>query len=135
MHVYAEAEATPAHKIENDFAVSDNIQTMNITRSRKNRYYILTIKQDITVDVDISPLAAAMQRLTAKKKYHIALKFSEKSYLSTRVISPILKYALLLRDHGGALALIAPNAEIKETMKCIGLDCLVRIFASRDNIM
>jgi anti-anti-sigma factor len=77
------------------------------------------------IDHRLSALAAARQAF-------ILLDLSQVSFLASIGIRALLTNARLLRQHGGKMALLKPQALVEEVLKVTGIDSIIPIFHDLD---
>jgi len=107
---------------------------VEIITSRKNGYEILRIQEDLSAKSDLSLVKAKIREYLSRGKVNLALAFTAKSYFHTQTISVLVQCIEMVHKRGGLLGIINPNEEIRDILRTINLDKLVRIFASEDSI-
>jgi anti-anti-sigma factor len=108
---------------------------VNITVEKKEIFHIVRMNDRLTVDTDIKKLIAVVEGLLGKGYTKIVLNFTPDSYLCTRSISAILQCNNLVGKHGGVLGILQPGPEIRDSLETTGIDSLIRIFESVENIL
>jgi len=107
---------------------------VEIITSRKNGYEILRIQEDLSAKSDLSLVKAKIREYLSRGKVNLALAFTADSYFHTQTISVLVQCIEMVHKQGGLLGIINPNEEIRDILRTINLDKLVRIFASEDSI-
>ena len=107
---------------------------MEIETINQNSYIVLQIKEDLSPKSDLTVLKDQIKAYLDSGSIKIALSFTEKSYFHTQTISALVQCVEYVNEKGGKLAIINPNAEIRDVLDTISLDKLVDVFPSIESI-
>jgi anti-anti-sigma factor len=102
-------------------------KAMRIDATSANGYRVLAIAEDLGLNSDLAQLRAAIDECLATGLVRIALRFTPKSFLSTRAIAVLVQCVERVNDHAGRLALLQPNADIRHCLQITRLDELFEV--------
>ncbi len=100
----------------------------------RNGLLVFRIDEDLTVYSKFEKLSTLVKQALQQGKANIVFIFTPTSYLNTRLISNLVHYWNLAREHGGSLGLVRPNQDILDVLSTIGLLELMTVYASEEDI-
>ncbi|MBD3392534.1 MAG: STAS domain-containing protein [Chitinivibrionales bacterium] len=107
---------------------------MNIKRYRKCDYFALRVTEDLGIRSDLSALKDAVVEYLEKGITRIAVSFTPHSFLNSEAVAVCVQCVEMVRDKGGTLGIIRPNAQILDILKITGLEDLVQVFDSEEEL-
>ena len=105
---------------------------MLIERETKGGYRVLRVNEDLGLESDLSPLKTEIDTLVAEGTTSIAVRFTPGSFLYSHNVGVLVQCLEAVHEHGGALALVAPNDDIRSAVALIGFDTMVTIVPSEE---
>jgi anti-sigma B factor antagonist len=105
---------------------------MDIAGKVLNGYQVVQLVGKIDRLKDSIVLKSYVNTLIEKNQVNIALNLSEVTYLDSGALNVLIYSHNTLRKKGGTLALIEPNEYVKDVLEVVGLDKLVRIYATKE---
>jgi anti-anti-sigma factor len=107
---------------------------MKIVSTYRRGYQILKIDENLTLNSDITDLRTIVEDYVQKGPINIALEFTKDSYLYTKSIAVLVQCLETIQEHGGRMAVIAPNRDIVDVLETIGFINLVKIYGSEEDV-
>lgn len=107
---------------------------MKIESTYRRGYQILKIDENLTLSSDITDLRTIVEDYVQKGPINIALEFTKDSYLYTKSIAVLVQCLETIKEHGGGMAVIAPNRDIVDVLETIGFINLVKIYDSEEDV-
>jgi len=95
---------------------------------------IIRIKNDIGLKDDIGDLIGLVKEALQTGIANIALCFTQSSYFNTRSVSVLVQCHEILDEKGGHLSIVAPNPDLLDVLRTIGLECSIAVFESESAI-
>ena len=107
---------------------------MKIEISSKGYYQILRIQDEFSVISDLSELTYLIKGYIKQGKKHIALGFSNASYIYSGAVAVLMDCYKELTEDEGELCIIEPNKELKEIFSTLGIDKICKIYETEDDL-
>jgi anti-anti-sigma factor len=107
---------------------------MRIESTGRKDVLIFRIKDDLTIDSDLSEIVSMVKAAVENGQYNIVLSFTQESYLCTRSIAVITQCRQMLEEKRGTLGIVATNGDIRDLLETIGISSLVRIYGKEDEV-
>jgi len=105
---------------------------MNIAGRVQNGFQVVQLVGKIDRLKDSIVLKSYVNTLIEKNALNIALNLSEVTYLDSGALNVLIYSHNTLKKKGGTLVLIEPNEYVKDVLEVVGLDKLVRIYATKE---
>lgn len=105
---------------------------MRIDTSVYGCFQCITIEEDIRIIADLTDLKFLIEGYLSKQKKHIALSFSDASYIFSGAISVVIECYKKIREMDGELYIIESNDELISILKYLKIDSLIPIINKRD---
>ncbi len=100
----------------------------------KGKYQVVSIKEDVRLDTDISELNSIIRWLLERKTLNFAIRFTPTSFLGTRAVSHFITCLEMIVEKGGRLAVINPNKYIRNFVSAIDFDHDIKMFANEEEL-
>ena len=107
---------------------------MNIDVIDKKSYCLIRIKDDLLDETDMKPLKTEAQAQLDNGMINIAISFTRNSHIHSLTIAVLIQILGFVKEFGGKLAVVHPNAKILEILEVVGLEKLVATSTSEDSI-
>jgi len=107
---------------------------MQIEIYRKGAFQVLRLKEDIGLNTDMYDLKAVIEAQISQGIKHIAIAFSQESYLYTKSIAVLIACSELIKDVGGSLAIIEANRDIIDIFSVIDFDKLIKMYKTEEEL-
>jgi len=107
---------------------------MNIHIYPRGVYQILKIEEDLQVISDLSELRFLIEGYLKQGKRHIAVNFATASYIYSGAIAVLIDCFKKIKDGKGELAILEPKTEIKSIFSSLGIDRLIPVYDSDENL-
>jgi anti-anti-sigma factor len=108
---------------------------MKIHLYPKGVYQVLKIEEDVQVISDLSELRFLVEGYLRQGKRHLAVSFADASYIYSGALAVLIDCFKKIKDGKGDLCLIEPKTEIKQAFECLGLDRLMQVYDSEDQLL
>ena len=105
---------------------------MEIAGRTENDFQVVQLVGKIDRLKDSIVLKSYVNTLVDKNQTSIALNLSEVTYLDSGALNVLIYSHNTLKKKGGSLVLIEPNEYVKDVLEVVGLDKLVKIFATKE---
>jgi anti-anti-sigma factor len=96
-------------------------------------YRVLKISDKLVIS-QLEELRILIAGYVAQGETHIAVNFTDASYLYSGAIAALVSCYKLLSDKNGELCILEPKPEMMELLNQIGIDSLIKIYASENNL-
>ena len=100
----------------------------------KNEFHIIKIKDILNLTSKIDELEGIVNTLLEQNEIKIAINFAEESYLCSSSVAVLIRCWENIKDHGGILALINVNQDIRDFLNIIDFDSLIKICDSEEEL-
>jgi len=107
---------------------------MEIEKLEKNGYYLLRVKEDLKQETDMTPLKEIAQSAIKENNSNIAIAFTYDSNFFSCTIAILVQILGLVKEFGGRLSVIHPNADMLEMIRIVGLEKLIDMHTSEETI-
>ena len=108
---------------------------MKIDISQRGTYHIFRIEEDLNIVSDLSELRYLIQGYLHQKKCHIAVSFTNISYIYSGAIAVLVDCYKQVKKDNGELCIIEPHPEIISIFHFLKLDQIIPLYASIDDIV
>jgi len=108
--------------------------TMKIETRMHNGYAVLSFLEDVALTSDISDLRDMISQYLDRDVRKIAIRFTSQSYLSSKSVGILLQCVESIREAGGKMAVISPNADITDVLSTVYFSELVDSVSSLDEL-
>lgn len=96
----------------------------------KGHFHIINIKEALNLTSQIDELEKVVNALLEQNRTNIAIHFANESCLCSSSGTVLIHCWENIKDHGGTLALININQEIRDFLNIIDFDSLIKICKS-----
>jgi anti-anti-sigma regulatory factor len=103
-----------------------------LAKRKSGDYTVAEIVDTVTLSSDISGLYEFVERSLEQGARHIAVRFTEESFLYTPHIAVLVKCLESVREAGGSLAVVKPNRDVKDVLFLIDQERLIRMVDHED---
>lgn len=100
----------------------------------KDQFHIIKIKDVLNLTSKIDELEDKINTLLEQKKINIAIHFADESYLCSSSGAVLIRCWENIKDHGGLLALVNVNQDIRDFLNIIDFDSLIKICDSEEEL-
>jgi anti-anti-sigma factor len=107
---------------------------MKIDITQKGVYHIFRIEEELNVISDLSELRFLIQGYLHQGKRHIAVSFTDASYIYSGAIAVLIDCYKKIKGDNGELCIVEPHAEIVSIFQFLNLDQLVPFYASINDL-
>lgn len=114
-------KATPGH-------------SMKIQVYSRGVWQILKIEEDLKVIADLSELQFLVEGYVKVGKRHIAVSFTNSSYIYSGALAVLIECYRKIKDGKGELCLIEPNDDIRGVVHRLGVDRLIKMYESEEEL-
>jgi stage II sporulation protein AA (anti-sigma F factor antagonist) len=97
-------------------------------------YQVLTIAEELSVISDLSELMYIIQGYLQQGKRHIAVGFSEISYIYSGAVAVLINCHKKIKSEGGELCIVEPNKDISAILDLINIHKVIPIYQSEDDL-
>ena len=108
---------------------------MKLDISTIGYYKVITIHDSLKVISDLNSLKSEIEKTLEQGEKLIAVNFSDASYLYSGAISVLITCYRMVREEGGDLCIIEPQAKIMELLIQMNIDRLIDIYESEDQLL
>lgn len=108
---------------------------MKIDISQKGTYHIFRIEEDFNIISDLSELRYLIQGYLHQRKCHIAVSFTNISYIYSGAIAVLVDCYKQVKKDNGILCIVEPHKEIISIFHFLNLDQIIPIYASTDDLL
>lgn len=108
---------------------------MEIETLDKNGYRLLRIKEDLGQSTDLTELKSLLASRIDDEVKNLAFSFTEKSYFYSRTIAILTQFLGTIKERDGQFALIHPNDSMLEMIRLVGLNKLMGLHATEDELV
>ena len=108
---------------------------MKLGVTTKGSYKVITIHDSLKVISDLTSLKSEIEKTLRKGERHIAVSFSDASYLYSGAISVLVTCYRMVREEGGDLCIIEPQGRVMELLIQMNIDRLIDIYESEDQLL
>ena len=103
---------------------------MILTYNRQDLFTIISLRERITPDTDLSFLEREITRLFSTGNKHIGVELAEESTLSSRAIGLLVRCNRMIVARGGTFAVIDPSDAIVQLFEILNIRCGMQIVQS-----
>lgn len=107
---------------------------MKIEITNRGYYQILRIQEELSVIADLSELTYLIRGYIKQGKKHIAVSFSDASYIYSGALAVLIDCYRELRDGEGELCIIEPNPNLKDIFKSLNIEKVIKIYESENDL-
>ena len=100
----------------------------------KGQFHVIKIKDVLNLTSKIDELEDIVNKLLEKNITKIAIHFNDGSYLCSSSGAVLIRCWETIKEHNGFLALVNVNQDIRDFLKIIDFDSLIKIFASEKEL-
>ena len=100
----------------------------------KGQFHVVKIKDVLNLTSQIDELEDIISKLLEKNIINIAVHFTDGSYLCSSSGAILIRCWEKIKEHNGFLALVNVNQDIRDFLKIIDFDSLIKIFASENEL-
>ncbi len=97
-------------------------------------FRVVVLNETTSRDTDFTPLKAAISQQIQEGYRNLAVSFSFESYLYSMTIAVLVQFLGQVKEHGGVFAIIHPNPAMLRIIGLVGLDRLIKICASEEEL-
>ena len=107
---------------------------MNIDISIYSGYQVLKIQDDLSVISELSELRFLIEGYLAEGKSHIAVSFTNISYIYSGAIAVLIDCYKKIKKAGGDLCIIESNTQIISIFRTLNIDKVIHIYPSMHDL-
>lgn len=100
----------------------------------KGQFHVIKIKDVLNLTSKIDELEDIVNKLLEKNINKIAFHFNDGSYLCSSSGAVLIRCWEKIKEHNGFLALVNVNQDIRDFLKIIDFDSLIKIFSSEKEL-
>ncbi|MBD3392612.1 MAG: hypothetical protein GF418_11015 [Chitinivibrionales bacterium] len=108
---------------------------MQIRQYTRYGHRILHIEERVGLTSDIGCLREALKQAWREGHIHVAVSFTEGSFLSSRTLALLIESAEKATARGGSFTVIAPNTQIREVLAIFDLEWTLRTVTSENELL
>jgi anti-anti-sigma factor len=108
---------------------------VKIEISTRGYYQVLKIQEELQVIADLSELTYLIKGYLKQGKRHIAVGFTDASYIYSGALAVLIECYKELAEGKGELCILEPNVNLKEIFKALHLDKVIKIHESEDELL
>ena len=109
----------------------ENSQSLVIATEKWGEWEILSLTGHFVVK-SFALLREHFNRIESGPTPKVAIDLTQTVQLDSSALTVLLNFQRRLHDKNGRIAIIGPNAEIKETLLLVGFNLAVPIFSTRE---
>ncbi len=103
---------------------------MQIETYTHGKFQVLRIKEDKNTISDLSELKDLIKGYLDRKKYYIAVSFSDATYIFSGAIKVLIACHKMISEHNGELCIIEPDPALFDILENLNLDRVINIYVS-----
>jgi anti-anti-sigma factor len=107
---------------------------MNIDISTHSGYQVLKFQDDLSVISELSELRFLIEGYLSEGKNHIAVSFTNTSYIYSGAIAVLIDCYKKIKKVDGDLCVIESNPQIVSIFRTLNIDKVIPIYASVNDI-
>jgi anti-anti-sigma factor len=107
---------------------------MRIEVYQKGLYKIIKIEEPLNVIADLTELKSLIDGYLQKQVKHIAVNFSDTTYLYSGAISVLVNCYKMIKECHGDLCVVEPNREIMDLLRQMNIDAIIDLYASEEEL-
>ena len=108
---------------------------MKIVQSDFGMYKLITVSETKNVIPELAELKLIVEDTLARGGRHIAVKFTDASYLYSGAISVLVTCYRLLHDKGGNICIVEPHQRVNDLLIQMNIDSFINICGSEDELL
>lgn len=108
---------------------------MKIDISQSGIYHVFRIEDDLNIISDLSELRILIQGYLHQGKSHIAVSFTNVSYIYSGAIAVLVDCYKKVKLENGRLCIVDPHPEIATIFKFLKLDTIFPVYASIEELL
>ena len=108
---------------------------MLIEAGDKGSYKVLRIKEDLSVNSDLTELRSIVNDYIAKGSKDFAFSFTKNSFLYTRSIAVLITCSELIKENNGRIAIIEANDDILDLLNLIDFDSMIKVYPNEEDLV
>jgi anti-anti-sigma factor len=101
---------------------------MKIDISTRGTYQVLKIVEDLKVVSELSELQFLIEGYLKIGKRNIAVCFTDSSYIYSGAIAVLISCYKIIKEQGGDLCILEPNADILSILTFLNISKLIPIY-------
>jgi anti-anti-sigma factor len=105
---------------------------MRIEVYRRGVYQVIRIEEPLKVISELEELQALIEMYLRKDQVHIAVSFTDASYLYSGAISVLVNCYKIIWQQGGDLCIIEPNEGMLSLLQQMNIDNIINIYESEE---
>jgi anti-anti-sigma factor len=98
------------------------------------QYHVIRVEEDLQVISELPELQSIIDGYITQGKTRVALCFTNASYIYSGAIAVLISCYKKLKAGEGDLCLIEPKEEIRNIFNYMGIDKMVQIYDSEDEL-
>jgi anti-anti-sigma factor len=110
--------------------VTEPTVDLSINREAWKEWYILNLTGKFVVK-SFNRVRAAFEEIELLEAPHVAVDLTKVAQIDSSALTIILNLQKRLKEKGGQVAIIGPNAEISETFSIVGFSIAVPVYSTR----
>lgn len=108
---------------------------MKIDISQSGIYHVFQIEDDLNIISDLSELRILIHGYLHQGKSHIAISFTNVSYIYSGAIAVLVDCYKKVKQENGRLCIVDPHPEIATIFKFLKLDTIFPLYASIEELL
>jgi len=107
---------------------------VRIQITTKGYYQVLRIEEELAVIADLSELTYLVKGYLKQGKRHIAVSFTDASYIYSGALAVLIECYKELSEGEGELCIIEPNQNLKDIFTSLNIDRILKVYESEDDL-
>jgi anti-anti-sigma factor len=108
---------------------------MKIDIYTRGQYQVIKIIEDLKVVSELSELQFLIEGYLKQGKRNIAVCFSDSSYIYSGAIAILISCYKIIKEQGGDLCILEPNADILAILTFLNINKLITIYHSEFELL
>jgi anti-anti-sigma factor len=100
----------------------------------RGKYRIVKIRSPMNVISDLTELNALITGYLKSGFENIAVSFTDSSYLYSGAVSVLINCFKMVREHGGDLCILEPNANLLDLIMQMNIDSIIDVYSHEDEL-
>ncbi|MBD3390572.1 MAG: STAS domain-containing protein [Chitinivibrionales bacterium] len=107
---------------------------MKMEITTRGYYQILRIEEELAVIADLSELTYLVKGYLKQGKRHIAVSFTDASYIYSGALAVLIECYKELSEGEGELCIIEPNQNLKDIFASLNINKVLNVYESEEDL-
>ncbi len=103
---------------------------MLIETYKNGKFQVLRLKDKINAIKNLEELKDLIIGYLNRRKYHVAVSFSDATYIYSGAIKVLITCHKLISEKGGELCIIEPNPSLFDILESLNIDRVINVYVS-----